>query len=86
MTALHFAVEKGNKKMVERLLESGANVSAQTINGNTPLHSLLRAEQRDIVKLLLDKGADINVKNGNGNSPHDLADKTVCTVSLQITD
>ena len=65
--------------MVEKLLELGADVNAQTTNGNTPLHSLLKAEQRNIVILLLEKGADINAKNEEGKSAHDLADKTVYT-------
>ena len=38
-SALHAAVEKGDRAQVERLLKSGANVNARTESGETVLFS-----------------------------------------------
>ena len=35
---LHQAVEKGDRKLVERLLAAGTDVNARTASGETPLH------------------------------------------------
>lgn len=37
MTVLHYAVDRGNKEMVELLLSHNANVNATDYEGNTPL-------------------------------------------------
>ncbi len=37
MTALHYAVKQGERKVVELLLQAGANVSATTLSGETPI-------------------------------------------------
>ena len=64
--------------MIKKLLDDyGADVKAETKNGDTPLHFITSADDRELARLLLDKGADIYMKNSGKQSPHDLADKTV---------
>ncbi|KAL2266781.1 hypothetical protein VTJ83DRAFT_6133 [Remersonia thermophila] len=53
---------------VELLLAAGADVNAQTVRGNTPLH-LARPARPGIAGLLLEHGADANARNVNGNTP-----------------
>jgi ankyrin repeat protein len=53
-------------KIVEFLIENGADVNVKNKDGNTPSHMTTTS---DIVKLLIEKGADINVKNKDGDTP-----------------
>ncbi len=74
-TALHYAVEKDNIEIVEKLLDAGAEVNAKSFNGNTPLHWV--KDQREMAEVLLRKGADVYIENDDGMSPIKQADKTV---------
>lgn len=56
----------GDEKLVEKLLELGANVNAQDENGNTPLISAAWRGHVNVVKILLKAGADINLENQEG--------------------
>ena len=47
-------------EFVNNLLESGADVNATDIYGQTVLHEVARAWQPDIARYLLSKGADVN--------------------------
>jgi hypothetical protein len=53
------------------LLDAGANMNAQTINGRTPLHIAAGLGQYDLVLELLERGADYTLENNQGD---DLAD------------
>jgi ankyrin repeat protein len=72
-THLYKAVASGDLKMVELLINYGADVNRPNsrINGNgeTPLHAAVKVCNPDIVELLLSKGADKNMTTKNGYKP-----------------
>jgi len=61
-TPLHLAVRRGEKDLVERLLDAGADVHARNKDGAAPLHVAIGKRDRQIVRMLLDAGADVNAK------------------------
>lgn len=44
--------------MVKLLLDAGADIDAQSVNGGTPLMRAIETSQKTMVKLLLEKGWD----------------------------
>ncbi len=66
-TALMLAAFKGNKDLVNQLLERGASVNR--IGGWTPLHYAATNGHVDLVKLFLEKGARVNVRTSSGVTP-----------------
>lgn len=64
-TMLYFAVLESNKEIIELLLQKGADINKQYINGNTVLHVAIKKNSPEIIKLLLNKGADIFIENHN---------------------
>lgn len=71
LTPLHVAVMKHGTKVVEYLLEQGADVFAVTNGGDTALH--LNRWNEDISALLLMNGADCNAQNTRGETPTHIA-------------
>jgi ankyrin repeat protein len=69
MTALHWAVQRDDTKMVEMLIRSGANAQSASRYGVRPLALAAVNGNADILKLLLDAGADPNA----GLSPDETA-------------
>ena len=73
-TALHFAVLRGKRDVVEFLLSQGADVNLKDKSwgfipwGFTPLKY---ASSKDIVELLISKGANVNAKDKYGWTPLD---------------
>lgn len=63
VTPLHLAALGSHTKVVQLLLEEGANSSAQDYNGETVLHQAARGGDNCSVKLLLDHGADATAQN-----------------------
>ncbi|RSM12328.1 hypothetical protein CEP52_002549 [Fusarium oligoseptatum] len=49
--------------MVQRLLEKGANVAAQSSDGWAALYLAVYYKQPEVVRLLLEHGADVDQKN-----------------------
>lgn len=73
-TALHYAVWKGHRELVELLLDNGADVNAHNANdhwGTTPLHAAAHSNNSTLVKLLVERGADLNAVDINGKSALD---------------
>lgn len=68
LTALHLACFYGQEDAAERLLEAGADPSAQARNeqGSTPLQEAASSGHRNIVLLLLAHGAEADTPNHQG--------------------
>ncbi len=71
-TPLHYAAKEGHLRIVELLVESGANVNARTTAsylstgaGDTPLHWAAYETNSEIVRYLLSKGAAPDARNEN---------------------
>lgn len=60
---LHYAVSKGNKDMVEYLLDEGLNPNKLNQFGNFPLSVAVYKGHTDVVKLLLQRGAQTKVND-----------------------
>ena len=67
-TLIYYAVEQGNKEMVEMLISRGAGFNAVNKVGYAPLHIAAQYDHQEIVTMLIDLGADINAGN-NGYTP-----------------
>jgi uncharacterized protein len=57
------------RKVVQLLLENGANVDAVDISGETPLFGATQSAQFSVIELLLQHGANINHRNKMGVTP-----------------
>src|SRR5437763_10123611 len=60
-TALHWAVQRGDARMVESLIRAGANARAINRYGVPPLGIAAVDGNSEILRLLLDGGADPNI-------------------------
>lgn len=69
LTPLHIAVMHGNIKIVQLLLDHGADKGAQSDIGNTPLHNAVAYNHIDIVRLLIEHDADTNAENNYQQPP-----------------
>ena len=67
---LMVAAKNNNLKMVDLLLNMGADINHQDINGNTALHLLAQMKMADsaVAQLLLERGAKTSIKNVHGQS------------------
>jgi ankyrin repeat protein len=63
---LILAARQGNLSAVRSLIERGAELNAQSAEGNTALIQAVHARNADVVKWLLSKGADVNRKTNVG--------------------
>eukprot|EP00979_Chaetoceros_neogracilis_P005152 scaffold900_cov196-Chaetoceros_neogracile.AAC.4 len=77
-TPLHKASYFGHSHVIEYLLECGANVNVDDVEGDTPLHDACRLGHATSVKLLLKAGAITDAVNKLGESPADLAKYVGC--------
>lgn len=64
---------KRQVKMIETLLEAGADINLRDKNGATPLHRAVRTRCADAVQCLLDAGCDPLLRNNSGSTPFHLA-------------
>ena len=55
-------------QVVHSLLRRGAQVNAQTADGQTPLYLALAAGDTKLAELLIERGAQVNVRNADGRT------------------
>jgi len=70
-SALHYASFKGYSKMVQILLENGADVDMKNFKGQTALHLAAKKGNLEVVKVLLSYGADPEAKDNYSKRPID---------------
>ena len=68
-TALHYASDEGNLKIVEIITKSNADINIRSNIKRTPLHISCLHGYFDISKLLIENGALINVQDNERNTP-----------------
>ena len=67
---LPWAAFCGHERVVQRLLEKGADVESKDAAGQTPLLRAAENGHEAVVKLLLEKGADVESKDAKyGQTP-----------------
>ncbi|MBQ3514044.1 MAG: ankyrin repeat domain-containing protein [Lachnospiraceae bacterium] len=67
-TALYEATASRNYKMVELLLEYGANPDQEGVYNQTPLQRTIENDTHIMMEIFLEHGADPNFVTSNGNS------------------
>ena len=78
-TPLHLASSLGHMKVIRMLVEHGADVTAQTKNGDTPLHLAMTSPRQleegnvEVARMLIERGAGVAAQNKNGETPIHLA-------------
>lgn len=70
---LHSAVAAGSVRVVQVLLDAGAEPDAPQHGGWTPLHGAAQRGDADMIELLLRRGARAAVRSDDGRTPADLA-------------
>ena len=75
-TALHWAVYRFDRELVQTLLKKGARVNTVNRYGASPLSEAVRVANLEITEMLLEAGADANVENEDGQTPLMLAART----------
>lgn len=66
--ALFYAVQGGDKSVVECLLAKGAEITAGTLE-HTPLYAALKKKDTALVVKFLKTGMDLKQQDSNGNTP-----------------
>ena len=64
---------KRQVKMIDCLLQNGADIHLQDMNGATPLHRAVRTRCAAAVRFLLEAGSDPTMRNKSGTTPFHLA-------------
>jgi ankyrin repeat protein len=72
-TPLHFAAAHSHTKILQALLDAGADHAKADSKSNTALHYATGYGRVDAVSILLDAGADIKSKNVTDKTPLDVA-------------
>lgn len=69
MTPLILAASAGREKVVNTLLNEGANVNATTVDGHSALQYAASKNWKSICVTLLEKDADVNIADKRGATP-----------------
>ena len=73
MATLQSFAQKGRVKVVEVLLEKGANIEAVDEDGKTALHLAAEFNNSEVIKVLLEKGVNIEAVDEDGKTALHLA-------------
>jgi glutaredoxin-related protein len=73
ITPLHYACYFGSRKVIDYLLDLGADINSQDQENNTCLHYAINSGCSKTVKKMLIRGADKRLVNHEGKTPYDLA-------------
>lgn len=65
-TLLHIAAQNGNKRMVKLCLRREADINAQNLSGQTPMHYAYAYGYSDVGEYMLRKGANDSIRNKDG--------------------
>ena len=68
-TITHLAASFGRHKLLQILLEQGANINQKDWEGSTPLHRAIKMGQDITVKELIMLGANLNLQDKKGQTP-----------------
>ncbi|XP_044764526.1 putative ankyrin repeat protein RF_0381 [Coccinella septempunctata] len=68
-TALHIAVKRQLKDVVQYIVGRNADVNKKSRSGLTPLHESISSKSVDMMKILLESGADMEIKSEAGQTP-----------------
>jgi ankyrin repeat protein len=66
---LHLASENGHVKAACKLIECGADPTAQDNGGQTALHLASQRGHMDVALVLIERGADLTAQNNDGETP-----------------
>lgn len=69
LTPLHGAVENEHEKVVNYLLEQGADVNKTDNQGRTPLSTAIRQRSTGIARMLIKHEAEVDTQDSNGFTP-----------------
>jgi ankyrin repeat protein len=75
-TPLLWAVRCGNYRLLELLIEHGADINVRNLashGGVTPLHEAVMAGDHAATKILVNAGADLTLKTEGGETVGDIA-------------
>ncbi|KAK7590544.1 hypothetical protein V9T40_002157 [Parthenolecanium corni] len=73
-TALHVAASKGYIKVMDTLIQAGADVNAEDYDGWTPLHAAAHWGQKEACEILVENFCDMDKKNYVGQTAFDVSE------------
>lgn len=73
ISPLHYACFFGSKKVIDLLLDLGADINARDQDGATCLHYAINRGCVKTIKKLLIRGADRTIRKNDGRTPYELA-------------
>ncbi|XP_050526056.1 protein phosphatase 1 regulatory subunit 12A isoform X3 [Daktulosphaira vitifoliae] len=75
--AIHVAAAKGYIKVIELLIQAGADINCQDYDGWTPLHAAAYWGQKEACEILVEHFCDMKKKNFVGQTAFDVCDEDI---------
>ena len=76
-TAMYWAANCNNVRMINLLLDKGADINAKlepNVGGYTPLHAAAMFNRPDVTRVLIKRGADVRLTDAKGLTALQLAE------------